>query len=444
MRRRSLQPLPLPVALLLPPCCCSPATTHLLLTYARAQERQSLEMEAAPLLAPAGPLSSRQPPGPGSGGHEDEPIDWLATTLLFLFPALGGLLFGCGAAPLSWHCPPGWQRCVSGCRSGWSRPARWRPIVPALASSAALPAPPSLPGMQVRHWRHLGGAGVHDLPHPVRYRLVQPGRLPVRPGGQPLPGRRAAGLGCGTALERRLWVEGSGGASARGALQAVGPTLHSACPAVTRPGPSSLLLTRQCTRACRAGAALLWGDRLGRKRELLLASGLYGLGAATVALAPGGLPTVLAGRLAYGVGIGFAMHAAPAYIAGARCIVCVTGACKQASGRLAAWLASAPRDSLCGAAARDRGRCQPRPSAAARLLPPPAAAETSPPRVRGLLISLKEAFIVGGILAGCAPRRACALNAPACGCPRGGRGRVLLLWLRRDGSLAPEPPPAPP
>lgn len=31
-----------------------------------------------------------------------------------------------------------------------------------------------------------------------------------------------------------------------------------------------------------------------------------------------------------------------------------------------------------------------------------AAAETSPPRVRGLLISLKEAFIVGGILAGCA------------------------------------------
>ena len=31
---------------------------------------------------------------------------------------------------------------------------------------------------------------------------------------------------------------------------------------------------------------------------------------------------------------------------------------------------------------------------------PRTAAETSPARVRGLLISLKEAFIVGGILAG--------------------------------------------
>lgn len=36
-----------------------------------------------------------------------------------------------------------------------------------------------------------------------------------------------------------------------------------------------------------------------------------------VALSPG-LPAVLAGRLLYGVGIGFAMHAAPAYIAGGR------------------------------------------------------------------------------------------------------------------------------
>ena len=65
-----------------------------------------------------------------------------------------------------------------------------------------------------------------------------------------------------------------------------------------------------------------------------------GAASLVVALAPG-LPTVMAGRLLYGVGIGFAMHAAPAYIA-----------------------------------------------------------ETSPARVRGLLISLKEAFIVGGILAG--------------------------------------------
>ncbi len=55
----------------------------------------------------------------------------------------------------------------------------------------------------------------------------------------------------------------------------------------------------------------------------------------------GSLPVLLAGRVTYGIGMGFAMHAAPAYIA-----------------------------------------------------------ETSPPSVRGKLISLKEAAIVGGILAG--------------------------------------------
>jgi sugar porter (SP) family MFS transporter len=89
-----------------------------------------------------------------------------------------------------------------------------------------------------------------------------------------------------------------------------------------------------------SGGALIYGDSLGRRKELLLASVLYTIGALSVAIAPS-LPAVLTGRLIYGVGIGFAMHAAPAYIA-----------------------------------------------------------ETSPARVRGLLISLKEAFIVGGILAG--------------------------------------------
>lgn len=87
-------------------------------------------------------------------------------------------------------------------------------------------------------------------------------------------------------------------------------------------------------------AALFYGDKLGRKRELVLASALYAAGAASVSLAPT-LPLVLLGRSLYGIGIGFAMHAAPAYIA-----------------------------------------------------------ETSPSSVRGLLISLKEAFIVGGILGG--------------------------------------------
>ena len=55
----------------------------------------------------------------------------------------------------------------------------------------------------------------------------------------------------------------------------------------------------------------------------------------------GDLNSLLLARLLYGTGIGFAMHAAPAYIS-----------------------------------------------------------ETSPPNVRGLLISVKEAFIVGGILLG--------------------------------------------
>jgi sugar porter (SP) family MFS transporter len=89
-----------------------------------------------------------------------------------------------------------------------------------------------------------------------------------------------------------------------------------------------------------SGGALIYGDSLGRRKELLLASVLYTIGALSVSIAPS-LPAVLTGRLIYGVGIGFAMHAAPAYIA-----------------------------------------------------------ETSPARVRGLLISLKEAFIVGGILVG--------------------------------------------
>ena len=55
----------------------------------------------------------------------------------------------------------------------------------------------------------------------------------------------------------------------------------------------------------------------------------------------GSLPALLAARTVYGLGMGLAMHAAPAYIA-----------------------------------------------------------ETAPPSARGLLISMKEVFIVGGILLG--------------------------------------------
>ncbi|KAF6252911.1 general substrate transporter [Scenedesmus sp. NREL 46B-D3] len=86
--------------------------------------------------------------------------------------------------------------------------------------------------------------------------------------------------------------------------------------------------------------ALASGNRLGRRTELLMAALLYGVGAGGLGVS-GSLGPLLACRVLYGLGIGFAMHAAPAYIA-----------------------------------------------------------ETSPPSVRGLLISLKEAIIVGGILAG--------------------------------------------
>jgi sugar porter (SP) family MFS transporter len=89
-----------------------------------------------------------------------------------------------------------------------------------------------------------------------------------------------------------------------------------------------------------AVAAIKLGATLGGKWELQLAACFYALGALCMGAAPT-LIFLLLGRFTYGLGIGFAMHAAPMYIA-----------------------------------------------------------ETSPPSVRGLLISLKECFIVSGILLG--------------------------------------------
>ena len=83
---------------------------------------------------------------------------------------------------------------------------------------------------------------------------------------------------------------------------------------------------------------------LGRRGELLLASGLYLLGTCICVFAPSGpslLTMVFAGRGIFGMGVAFAMHAAPVYIS-----------------------------------------------------------EISPPSIRGVLVSLKEGFIVLGILAG--------------------------------------------
>ncbi|XP_077234878.1 D-xylose-proton symporter-like 2 [Tasmannia lanceolata] len=90
------------------------------------------------------------------------------------------------------------------------------------------------------------------------------------------------------------------------------------------------------------GSALAFtvADFLGRRRELILSSVLYFTGALITALAPN-FPVMVVGRVVFGIGIGLAMHAAPMYIA-----------------------------------------------------------ETAPCQIRGRLISLKEFFIVLGMLLG--------------------------------------------
>ena len=110
---------------------------------------------------------------------------------------------------------------------------------------------------------------------------------------------------------------------------------------------------------------------LGRRGELLLASTLYGVGTLLCFFAPLGenmLRSVFLGRGVYGIGVAFAMHAAPVYIA-----------------------------------------------------------EISPPTIRGLLISLKEGFIVGGILAGFSASAFCI----AAGLPADTAWRVI--WLAPSG-----------
>ncbi|CAJ1934062.1 unnamed protein product [Sphenostylis stenocarpa] len=81
-------------------------------------------------------------------------------------------------------------------------------------------------------------------------------------------------------------------------------------------------------------------DFVGRRRELIVSALLYFVGALITAFAPN-FPVLVLGRLLFGIGIGLAMHAAPMYIA-----------------------------------------------------------ETTPTPIRGQLISLKEFFIVLGMVAG--------------------------------------------
>jgi hypothetical protein len=77
-----------------------------------------------------------------------------------------------------------------------------------------------------------------------------------------------------------------------------------------------LLASTSLFGAMGASAAIIAiGDRfIGRKTELLLAAGIYGAGSLLESLAPT-FGIELAGRALYGIGIGTAMHVAPLYIA---------------------------------------------------------------------------------------------------------------------------------
>ena len=69
-------------------------------------------------------------------------------------------------------------------------------------------------------------------------------------------------------------------------------------------------------------ASYVFADIIGRRGELIVAGLLYGLGSVGTVLAPQGecgqvdhvLSWVVAARMVYGLGIAFAMHAAPVYI----------------------------------------------------------------------------------------------------------------------------------
>ena len=119
---------------------------------------------------------------------------------------------------------------------------------------------------------------------------------------------------------------------------------------------------------------------LGRRRELILAALLYVVGTAISCSAPDGthlLTFVFLGRGVFGLGVAFAMHAAPVYIA-----------------------------------------------------------ETAPASVRGLLVALKEGFIVLGILAGfCASAVVVSHSVPAPSAwrliwvPPGAAGALIALGM---------------
>jgi MFS family permease len=253
------------------------------------------------------------------GGYDDERVDWLMTALLFLFPAVGGALFGYDIGATSgalvsmtsqqysgtdWYSLSAFQSglvvslslagallgsgglllwccCVAACSSG-------SPCVCAAAAAAVASSGCRLPD----HWHAallpLGRALERIHPPPVSV--------------------RAQALRCCTATS---WGGGASCWRPLSCMVKMGGEAGSCC-ARCRALWMQLLLRGPCSSRCASVKHRGQPAEVSHRR-----APAAGAGSLVVALAPG-LPTVMAGRLLYGVGIGFAMHAAPAYIAGGR------------------------------------------------------------------------------------------------------------------------------
>jgi len=131
-----------------------------------------------------------------------------------------------------------------------------------------------------------------------------------------------------------------GGAS--GAVASLNAVSNSTSGAELSKLETSVFTSASLMGATAGSVLVFWiGQPLGRRRELMGGSMLYIAGALTSGLSPGNAASVVTGRVIYGFGIALSMHAAPVYIS-----------------------------------------------------------EMAPANMRGLLVSLKEGFIVLGILCG--------------------------------------------
>lgn len=184
---------------------------------------------------------------------------------------------------------------------------------------------------QVRHRCHVRRPCLHDQPAMERHRLVLAISLSERACGQPVAGGGAARLRCvvrgatnhgAWLMPHGVWlmwcVAGRRGAAARFVQR--------------HPATRNTI----CAVNCRAGAALLYGDKLGRRKELLLASGLYG-----ERLAAGSCPL-----LTTGVGVQLTCRGCRGFSSAAGPPVAKLGRC-SASHERASWLLSVFLTHIC-------------------------------------------------------------------------------------------------